>query len=140
MKIWNGTTTAPGAMPLRPLGEAGVADDDLGIGRDRIDGEVLDRHVVLLQPLAHLAGDHHAAAHPGIAGDDDLADVPAVELRHVGSRSSWRRGRLRSRVSATGCSDRPKPSSIDATPNDTTEATAISSRTPKKPSLGVTAM
>src|SRR5258706_14754621 len=36
---------------LGALCEAGVTDDHLSVGRDRIDREVLDRHVVLLQPL-----------------------------------------------------------------------------------------
>ena len=83
MNSLNGITTAPGAMPC-----ARCENHELSVGRDRVDREVLDGHVVLLETGTHLTGDHHAAAHAGVAGDDHRPDVPAIQLRHVGSRSS----------------------------------------------------
>ena len=88
MKIWKGTTTAPGAIP-GPAGRGPAWQTTSWASAGIVvDGDVLDGHVVLLEPLAHLAGDHHAAAHPGIAGDDHLPDVPAVELWHDDQRSA----------------------------------------------------
>src|SRR6478752_4062207 len=66
----------------RPVGEPGVAEHHLGVGRDLVDRRVHDVHVVLLQLLLHGAGDHHAAAHPGVAGDDDLGHVGAIDRCH----------------------------------------------------------
>src|SRR3990170_2769182 len=133
-----------GRDALGPLREPGVTDHHLRVGRNGVHGEVLDRHVVLLQAISHLAGDHHAAAHPGIAGDDHRPDIPSVQLGHVG-HAPLGLVPIGSCVaapvvaaSATGCSARPKPSSAEATPNETTLATATASSTPKAPSLGVT--
>src|SRR3569833_3707138 len=66
------------------VGESLVTDDHVGVVRDGVDRGVLDGHRVLLQLLAQLAGQHDAAAHARVAGDDDLLDVLAV---HRGSRS-----------------------------------------------------
>src|SRR5215210_1941710 len=125
---------------LRSLGEARVGYQHLGVGGDRVDGEVLDRHVVLLQPLTHLAGHHDAAAHPRIAGDDHGADVLAVDLRHDGYAAVGAVAGSAGAASATGCSARPKPSRNEATANETADATTMAASTPMYPSLGVTAM
>src|SRR3954471_22080189 len=71
-----------GVDPARSVGEAGMTEHHLGVRRDLVDGGVDDVDVVLLQLLLHGAGDHHAATHTGVAGDDDLGHVRAVDRCH----------------------------------------------------------
>src|SRR5688572_22902304 len=82
-----------------PRGQAGVADHHVGIGRDGVDRGVLDDHIVLRQLPLELARQHDAAAHPGVAGDDDLPDRVAVDGCHACHASLG----VAARLAGVGC-------------------------------------
>src|SRR6185437_6532087 len=64
------------------ISQPGVADDEVRVRRDLADRGVLDGDRVLLQGLAKLCGQHHAAAHSGVAGHDDLVYVGCADGGH----------------------------------------------------------
>jgi hypothetical protein len=82
MNTWTGTITLSGARPgparASPLWTT-ITSASAGI---EFTGAVLDRHGRSPELLAQLAGEHDAAAHAGVAGDDDLLDGASVDRRH----------------------------------------------------------
>src|SRR6266540_3819305 len=72
-----------GCAHPRPVGQPLVADDHVGVGRDGVDRRVLDDDAVLAELLAQHAGEHDAAAHAGVAGDDDLVNLASLDGGHV---------------------------------------------------------
>src|SRR5437763_6237139 len=66
-----------------PLRERTVAQDQVGIGWDPVDRRVLDCHRQVTKLLLELRHDQRAAAHAGLAREDDLVDVGCLDLSHA---------------------------------------------------------
>src|SRR5690606_26132995 len=62
-----------------------LAQHHVGVVRDLVHRRVLHLHRVRRQCRRQLAGQHDAAAHPGVARDDDLLDRGSVQSAHLRS-------------------------------------------------------
>ena len=89
MNTWNGTTGLSGARSRGPVGQPGVADDHVGVGGISLTGVCSTVTFALLQLPSQLAGQHDAAAHARVAGDDDLLDVLAVRCSVMRVMPLW---------------------------------------------------
>jgi hypothetical protein len=70
--------------PARALGQAFVGDDDIGVGRDLVDGCVDDFDVEprVLEALLQLVGADEARSHSGLTGKNNEPHVGSRFLDH----------------------------------------------------------
>src|SRR3990170_832338 len=114
----------------RAIGETLVHNDDIGVLRDRVHRSVLDCDVLLLQLSAQGAGQHDAAAHSCVTGDDQLAYVTTLDARH-GQASS---GSVRFATGSAGAAAVPLPCALVAATDSSALVSSTSVR-PASPSL-----